>query len=41
MVRVGEASARRGIALEEAREGIAPEVEHGSGGAGEEEREEE
>ena len=41
MVRVGEATAHRGIALEEAREGVTPQVEHGRGGAGEEEREEE
>ena len=41
MVRVGEAAAHRGIALEEARKGVAPQVEHGGGGAGEEEREEE
>ena len=41
MVRVGEAAPHRGIALEEAREGIAPQVEHGGGCAGEEEREEE
>ena len=40
MVRVGEAAAHRGIALKEAREGVAPQVEQRGARAGEGEREE-